>query len=201
MRTKDSRINSTNQNPTSIDLRRVLTFGNGFRFFPDVTRWWKILCAYISPKCSNIWDIRKYLKKLSWSPSPISCTKLKYSRRSCLFWRIGQTQNLFLHLAFFHSCHRRIISKRKSLLLRSKTAATFKSNIDKLKGALSCLVIRAIITSLISLASYNNWIRPNSFWSVYQIRSSEIACELRIAKSERSGDGPLVWIPHLQAHE
>ena len=37
MRTKDSRINSTNQNPTSIDLRRVLTFGYGFRFFPDVT--------------------------------------------------------------------------------------------------------------------------------------------------------------------
>ena len=33
MRTKDSRIKSTNQNPTSIDLRRVLTFGYEFRFF------------------------------------------------------------------------------------------------------------------------------------------------------------------------
>ena len=132
----------------------------------------------------------KIFEKLSWSPSLISRTKLKYSRRSCLFWRIGRTQNLFLHLAFFHSCRGRIISKSKSLL-RSKTAATFKSNIDKLKGALSCLVIRAITTSLLSLASYNNWIRPNSFWSVYQIRSSEIACELRIAKCERSGDGPL----------
>ena len=43
-------------------LEACIDFGYGFRCFPDVTRWWQILCAYISPKCSNIWDIRKYLK-------------------------------------------------------------------------------------------------------------------------------------------
>ena len=133
----------------------------------------------------------KIFEKLSWSPSLISRTKLKYSRRSCLFWRIGRTQNLLLHFAFFHSCRGRIISKSKSFS-SIKNSSHFQVKYRQTERCTKCLVIRAITTSLISLASYNNWIRPNSFWSVYQIRSSEIACELRIAKCERSGDGPLM---------
>jgi len=70
---------------------------------------------------NKLGDIRKYLKKLSWSDSFISLTKLKYTPFCFLFWLIPRTQHLLQLLSLFLNSLLRHNNKR-NIFLRLWTA-------------------------------------------------------------------------------